>query len=126
MRSLRPSLGATLRAAVAVQIGYPADLSLNQSYGYAFGPRIKYGAGSGTCQRQKSYVIIASPGEKSGLVADLCQKYWVSDASYYTWRGTPAGPNVNEAKRLEQLEDENRKLKRLLARRCWRNQRLRT
>ena len=55
--SLRPSpclqpqgqaLGATLRAAVAVQIVCPDDLSLNRSYGYAFGPRIKYGAGSGT------------------------------------------------------------------------------
>ena len=42
--------------------------SLNQSYGYAFGPRIKYGAGSGTHWRKKSCVIIASPGEKSGLV----------------------------------------------------------
>ena len=46
--SLRPSpclqpqgqaLGATLRAAVAVQIVYPDDLSLNHSYGYAFGRR---------------------------------------------------------------------------------------
>ena len=63
MRSLRPSpclqpqgqaLGATLRAAVAVQIVCPDDLSLNHSYGYAFGPRIKYGAGSGTRWRHKS------------------------------------------------------------------------
>ena len=52
--SLRPSLGATLRAAVAVQIVYPDNLSLNHSYGYAFGPRIKYGAGSGTRWRHKS------------------------------------------------------------------------
>ena len=37
--SLRPSLGATLRAAVAVQIVCPDNLSLNQSYGYAFGRR---------------------------------------------------------------------------------------
>ena len=37
--SLRPSLGATLRAACAVQIVYPDDLSLNRSYGYAFGRR---------------------------------------------------------------------------------------
>ncbi len=65
--SLRPSLGATLRAAGAVQIVCPDDLSLNQSYGYAFGPRIKYGAGSGTRWRKKSGAIIASPGEKCGL-----------------------------------------------------------
>ena len=66
MRSLRPSLGATLRAAIAVQIVCPDDLSLNRSYGYAFGPRIKYGAGSGARWRHKSSAIIASPGEKSG------------------------------------------------------------
>jgi hypothetical protein len=37
--SLRPSLGATLRAAIAVQIVCPDNLSLNHSYGYAFGRR---------------------------------------------------------------------------------------
>ena len=52
--SLRPSLGATLRAAVAVQIVYPDDLSLNHSHRYAFGPRIKYRARSGTRWRHKS------------------------------------------------------------------------
>ena len=67
--SLRPSLAATLRAAVAVQIVCPADLSLNRSYSYTFGPRIKYGTGSGTRWRQKSCAIIASPGEKSGLAS---------------------------------------------------------
>ena len=74
MRSLRPSLDATLRAAIAVQIVCPDNLSLNRSYSYAFGPRIKYGAGSGTrwvCAmegaHQKSCTIIASPGEKYGL-----------------------------------------------------------
>ena len=61
------ALGATLRTAVAVQIVCPDNLSLNRSYGYAFGPRIKYGAGSGTRWRHKSCAIIASPGEKCGL-----------------------------------------------------------
>ena len=41
--SLRPSLGATQRAAVAVQIVCPDDLSLNRSYGYAFGPQAPAG-----------------------------------------------------------------------------------
>ena len=48
------ALGATLRTAVAVQIVCPDNLSLNRSYGYAFGPRIKYGAGAGTRWRDKS------------------------------------------------------------------------
>ena len=37
------------------------------NYGYAFGPRIKYGAGSGTRWQHKSGAIIASTGEKCGL-----------------------------------------------------------
>ena len=97
--SLRPSLGATLRAAIAVQIVCPDNLSLNHSYGYAFGPRIKYGPGSGTRWRhksvwngfghsksarrgrsrdgahQKSYAIIASPGEKSGLITIIADDF---------------------------------------------------
>ena len=48
------ALGATLRAAVAVQIVCPDNLSLNHSHRYAFGPRIKYGAGSGTRWQHKS------------------------------------------------------------------------
>ena len=41
---------------------------LNHSYGYAFGPRIKYGAGSGAHWQPKSCAIITSIGEISGLV----------------------------------------------------------
>ena len=48
-------------------------------------------------------------------VADLCRKYGVSDASIYKWKAKFGGMDVSEAKRLRTLEDENTKLKRLLA-----------
>jgi putative transposase len=53
---------------------------------------------------------------QAGLPAvDLCRKYGVSDATFYKWRSKYGGMEVAEAKRLKALEDENGKLKRLLA-----------
>jgi putative transposase len=48
-------------------------------------------------------------------VSDLCRKHGVSDASIYKWKARYGGLDVSEAKRLKQLEDENNKLKKLLA-----------
>ena len=48
-------------------------------------------------------------------VAELCRKHNVSDASIYKWKAKFGGMDVSEAKRLKALEDENSKLKRLLA-----------
>ncbi|NKL81342.1 IS3 family transposase [Rhizobium leguminosarum] len=48
-------------------------------------------------------------------VAELCRKHGVSDASIYKWKAKFGGMEVSEAKRLKTLEDENTKLKRLLA-----------
>jgi len=48
-------------------------------------------------------------------VTELCRKHGMSDASFYNWRAKFGGMTVSEAKRLKQLEDENRKLKKLLA-----------
>ncbi|CAK7262000.1 Insertion element ISR1 uncharacterized 10 kDa protein A3 (plasmid) [Shinella sp. WSC3-e] len=53
---------------------------------------------------------------QAGLsVVELCRKYGVSDATFYKWRSKYGGMDVPEAKRLKALEDENAKLKRLLA-----------
>jgi putative transposase len=48
-------------------------------------------------------------------VADLCRKHGVSDASIYNWKARFGGMDVSEARRLKALEDENTRLKRLLA-----------
>ncbi len=48
-------------------------------------------------------------------VSDLCRKHGVSDASIYKWKARFGGMDVSEAKLLKALEDENAKLKRMLA-----------
>lgn len=53
---------------------------------------------------------------QAGLsAADLCRKHGISDATFYKWRSKYGGMEVSDAKRLKGLEDENRKLKKLLA-----------
>jgi putative transposase len=53
---------------------------------------------------------------QAGLSAgELCRKHGISDATFYKWRSRFGGMEVSEAKRLRALEDENAKLKRLLA-----------
>ena len=47
--------------------------------------------------------------------AELCRKHGISDATFYTWRSKYGGMDVSDAKKLKALEDENRKLKKLLA-----------
>ncbi len=47
--------------------------------------------------------------------ADICRKHGISSATFYAWKAKFGGMDVSEAKRLKALEDENAKLKRLLA-----------
>ena len=47
--------------------------------------------------------------------ADLCRKHGISDATFYKWRSKYGGMDVSDAKKLKALEDENARLKRLLA-----------
>ena len=47
--------------------------------------------------------------------ADICRKHGISSATFYDWKAKFGGMEASEAKRLKQVEDENAKLKRLLA-----------
>ena len=47
--------------------------------------------------------------------AELCRKHGISDATFYKWRSKYGGMEVSDAKKLKSLEDENRRLKKLLA-----------
>ena len=52
----------------------------------------------------------------AGLSAgDLCRKHGISDATFYNWKAKYGGMTVSEAARLRTLEEENRRLKKLLA-----------
>lgn len=53
--------------------------------------------------------------EAGAKVDDICRRLGISPGTFYNWRSKYAGLEVNEAKRLRELEQENNKLKRLLA-----------
>jgi putative transposase len=53
--------------------------------------------------------------EAGSKTADLARKHGVSEATLYNWKAKYGGMDVSEAKRLKQLEDENVRLKKLLA-----------
>ena len=53
--------------------------------------------------------------EAGMAVKELCRKHGFSDAPFYNWRARFGGMSVSEAKRLKELEQENARLKKLLA-----------
>jgi putative transposase len=53
--------------------------------------------------------------EAGVATADVCRKHGISGATFYKWKAKFGGMDVSEARRLKVLEDENAKLKRLLA-----------
>lgn len=48
-------------------------------------------------------------------VADVCREYGVSQATYYSWKSKYGGMEASDVRRLKELEEENRKLKRMFA-----------
>ena len=65
---------------------------------------------------REEQIIKAIKRHESGTkVDDLCREMGISSGTFYNWRSKYAGLEVNEAKRLKELESENNKLKKLLA-----------
>lgn len=58
---------------------------------------------------------ILKQAEGGATVADLAREHGVSTATIYNWRAKFGGMDVSEAKRLKELEDENRRLKQMVA-----------
>ena len=69
----------------------------------------------GTRFTEEQIIGVLKEAEGGTKVIDVCRKYGISDATYYNWKAKYHGMEVNELKRLKQLEDENRKLKQLVA-----------
>jgi len=61
--------------------------------------------------------IVAIPREREAgsSTADVCRKHGVSSATFYKWKASYGGMDVSLARKLRVLEDENARLKRLLA-----------
>ncbi len=64
---------------------------------------------------EEQIIAILKEHEAGVAVSDLCRKHGVSDGSIYKWKAKYGGMDVPEAKRLKALEEENARLKRLLA-----------
>lgn len=64
---------------------------------------------------EEQIIGILREHEAGAKVADLTRKLGISDATFYNWKAKYGGMDVSEAKRLKQLEEENAKLKKLLA-----------
>ena len=53
--------------------------------------------------------------EAGSKTEEVCRRHWISSATLYKWKSKYGGLEVSEARRLRALEDENRRLKKLLA-----------
>jgi putative transposase len=60
-------------------------------------------------------IRILQQGESGVKVKDIIREHGISEQTYYRWKSKYGGLDVNEARRLKDLESENEKLKRLLA-----------
>ena len=64
---------------------------------------------------EEQIIAIMREQETGVPVADLCRKHGLSSPTFYKWKAKYGGLDVSEARRLKALEDENAKLKRMLA-----------
>ncbi len=64
---------------------------------------------------EEQIIRILQEAETGIKVMDLCRKHGVSDATYYNWKAKYGGMTVSDAKKLKAYEDENRRLKHLVA-----------
>jgi len=60
-------------------------------------------------------IAVLREHEAGAKAGDLARKHGISDATFYNWRSRYGGMEVSDARRLKSLEDENRRLKKLLA-----------
>jgi putative transposase len=64
---------------------------------------------------EEQIIGILKQHEAGVKTADLCREHGISAATFYGWKSKFGGMDVSEAQRLRQMEDENRRLKQLVA-----------
>ncbi|MDA1215801.1 MAG: IS3 family transposase [Chloroflexi bacterium] len=64
---------------------------------------------------EEQIIAVLNEAEAGAKTGELCRKHGVSDATFYKWKAKYAGLTVSELKRLRSLEDENRRLKQIVA-----------
>lgn len=65
--------------------------------------------------KEEQIIGILREQEAGAKTADVCRKHGISSATFFKWKSKYGGLEVSDARRLKALEDENRKLKKLLA-----------
>lgn len=65
--------------------------------------------------KEEQIIAILREQEAGGKTADVCRRHGISQPTFYNWKAKYGGLDVSDAKRLRALEDENAKLKKLLA-----------
>jgi putative transposase len=64
---------------------------------------------------EEQVIAILREQDAGAKTADVCRRHGISEATFYAWKAKFGGLDVSEARRLKALEDENTKLKKLLA-----------
>lgn len=64
---------------------------------------------------EEQVIAILKEQESGVATADVCRRHGISSATFYKWKARFGGLDVSDARRLKALEDENVRLKRLLA-----------
>jgi len=64
---------------------------------------------------EEQIIGVLKEAEAGAKPLDLCRRYGISEHTFYRWKSKYGGLEVNEARRLRQLESENSRLKRLVA-----------
>ena len=64
---------------------------------------------------EEQIISLLKEAEAGAVVTELCRKHGMSSATYYAWKAKFGGLEVSDAKRLRALEEENARLKRLVA-----------
>jgi putative transposase len=64
---------------------------------------------------EEQIIAILREQEAGAAIGEVCRRHGISDATFYKWKAKYGGMEVSDAKRLRGLEDENRRLKKLLA-----------
>ena len=64
---------------------------------------------------EEQIIAVLKEAQAGVSTAELCRKHGISDATFYKWKSKYAGLEMSDLRRLRQLEDENRRLKHLVA-----------
>jgi putative transposase len=64
---------------------------------------------------EEQIIAVLKEAEAGAKTADLCRRHGVSEQTFYRWKARYGGLEVSDLRRLRQLEDENSRLKRLVA-----------